>query len=392
MSAAQSSKQRISFTDIERQRLRIQHQSLTGQTPHTLALWFEGEFGRKISTSSVYDILSHKYSYLDNTKATDTRKNRAAQWPKLEDALFNWWQAVQPREPTGKELKNKSIELWQTIPACQGKETPSFSDGWLTKWRNRHGITQLKAPSAHACNILSIFAQNRGFDGMLPLSLPTFTGAFLAYPQPRENTAVDTAINEHSSPNPSLNCQEWYTRPKIEQTPSRKRNTPDGEDIDSILGSYNDNSQRLNRKCTQSNQVPRKPNSPLGQSFKQYQCLEAEVKSPCGVDASFIAFSPKLWDKIREFSSFCSTQTVEDAFMPAKTVLDIFEPILTAGKARYSPRTRDSVERSERWETCRMVKQESRTASRRAIGALRSSELFRVLRPRYEPEVVVLEE
>lgn len=144
-SAGQAPRQRISFTDIERQGLRKHHQKYPATSPPALTSWFELQFGRKISVSSVHDILSDKYAYLDNTKATGaTRKQRRPQWQDLEDALFRWWQEEQPRRVTGKELKDKANELWKLIPAYQREKAPSFSDGWLTNWRNRHGLAQAR--------------------------------------------------------------------------------------------------------------------------------------------------------------------------------------------------------------------------------------------------------
>jgi hypothetical protein len=147
MSADQALRQRISFIDIERQGLRAHHQKYPATSRPALASWFELQFGRRINVSSVHDILSNKYAYLDNAEATGaTRKQRGPQWRDLEDALFKWWQEEQPRRPTGKELKEKATELWWLIPACQGKNVPSFSDGWLTNWRTRHGLAQPRGP------------------------------------------------------------------------------------------------------------------------------------------------------------------------------------------------------------------------------------------------------
>jgi hypothetical protein len=143
MLTAQNPKKRIAFTDKDRQSLRLYHRSYPSLTPQQLASWFESEYGRKVSNSSVYDILSEKYAYLDNAEATDAvRKKKGPQWAEVEDALFKWWQDVQPRDVTGKELKNKANEIWQMLPNCQGKKPPSFSDGWLSNWRVRHGLAQ----------------------------------------------------------------------------------------------------------------------------------------------------------------------------------------------------------------------------------------------------------
>jgi len=143
MSTANKPKQRKSFTDKERQRLRLYHKSYPTLTPHQLALWFEKEFGRRVSNSSVYDILSAKYAYLDTTEATDAvRKKKGPQCPELEEELYRWWQEVQPRDVNGKELRMKASDIWHTLLSCHGDKVPSFSDGWLSNWRARYGLTQ----------------------------------------------------------------------------------------------------------------------------------------------------------------------------------------------------------------------------------------------------------
>jgi hypothetical protein len=150
MSSLPKPKQRISFTDVERQRLRGYDQDHPSLTRHQLASWFKTEFGRRVSNSSICDMLSDKYAYLDTAEASDTtRRNRGPQWVELEDSLFKWWQEVQPCDVSGKELRLKANEIWQTLPVCKGRKSPSFSDGWLTNWRIRRGVGQ-PARSANA--------------------------------------------------------------------------------------------------------------------------------------------------------------------------------------------------------------------------------------------------
>jgi hypothetical protein len=122
-------KQRIPITDIERQQLRKHEKEHPTLTQEGLISWFEQEFGRKISGSSISDTLSNKYSYLDNGEARDGGRKKGPQWPELEDALFQYWQDAQPRNVTGPELKMKATELWQAMSICQDKRVPSFSDG-----------------------------------------------------------------------------------------------------------------------------------------------------------------------------------------------------------------------------------------------------------------------
>jgi hypothetical protein len=136
-----SLKAKIPITDIQRQRLRVYHGNNPSLTLQGLISWFEREYGRTIPLSSVSSILSDKYAYLDNSHATDaTRKTRGPQCAELEEALFRYWQELQPCTVNGSELRSKAIELWKALYESKGKRMPSFSEGWLTKWRRRYGI------------------------------------------------------------------------------------------------------------------------------------------------------------------------------------------------------------------------------------------------------------
>jgi hypothetical protein len=130
MSTAPDPKKRKSFTDVERQRLRLYHYTYPGLPTPQLASWFESELGRKVSNSSVHDILSQKYAYLDSAEATySLRKKKGPQWAELEDALFKWWQEVRPREVTGRELKLKAEEIWKSLPESRGRRRRRFQMG-----------------------------------------------------------------------------------------------------------------------------------------------------------------------------------------------------------------------------------------------------------------------
>jgi hypothetical protein len=137
----EETKRRVPFTDIERQKLRMQHRNFPSLAQQGLIAWFEQEFGRQVSLSSVSEILSFKYSHLDNVNmAVTTRKKGGSQWAELEGALFRHWRDLQPRNITLAELRAKAIEIWEKMPTMQERKKPSFSDGWLVKWKTRHEI------------------------------------------------------------------------------------------------------------------------------------------------------------------------------------------------------------------------------------------------------------
>ena len=76
----------------------------------------------------------------------EVRKNRAAQWPDLEDALFEWQQRMMRKEATitGEILKEIAAIFWSKLPQYADEEQPKFSTGWLDGFKNRHQIRKYR--------------------------------------------------------------------------------------------------------------------------------------------------------------------------------------------------------------------------------------------------------
>ena len=76
----------------------------------------------------------------------EVRKNRAAQWPDLEDALFEWQQLMMRKEATitGEILKEIAAIFWSKLPQYADEEQPKFSTGWLDGFKNRHQIRKYR--------------------------------------------------------------------------------------------------------------------------------------------------------------------------------------------------------------------------------------------------------
>ena len=94
--------------------------------------WFEAEFGRKLSQSTVSESLDDRFQYLDaalpatsaatstsastsaSASAVDTAyRARGAAWPRLESILYEWQQRVQARSRLvlGDILAKKAREI-----------------------------------------------------------------------------------------------------------------------------------------------------------------------------------------------------------------------------------------------------------------------------------------
>jgi hypothetical protein len=191
----EETKRRVPFTDIERQKLRMQHKNFPSLAQQGLIAWFEQEFGRQISPSSVSEILSSKYSRLDDINITvTTRKKGGSQWAELEDALFKQWRELQPCSLTLEKLREKALEIWKKMPAMQESKKPSFSDGWLVKWKTRH-----KIPVGLSTHITPIHVgQNFKRRSDDALELEDINQAYIKHRQKRQRVQENPVVNGES--------------------------------------------------------------------------------------------------------------------------------------------------------------------------------------------------
>ena len=143
-------KTRTSYNDTQRQALRtyaFTHRATTGTLPShaNLSQWWASNYGSGLCQSVISTILSPKYAYLDTT-STPLRPGlarfRPCAWPQLEAALWEWQmhtEAQNGNAVSGQMLKSRAAELWGSMSVYAGKEVPSFSEGWLLGYRQRHG-------------------------------------------------------------------------------------------------------------------------------------------------------------------------------------------------------------------------------------------------------------
>ena len=375
MSTIENPKQRIAFTDIERQRLRLYQRNYPSLTPHQLASWFESEYGRKVSNSSVYDILSDKYAYLDNAEATNAvRKKKGPQWAELEGALFKWWQDVQPRDVTGRELKTKANELWQMLPACRGKKVPSFSDGWLSNWRTRHDLSQCKrsmevemgsseagkteeiqyapldsVPYSRQCvsspRILGLTISN--FDP--PFTLPIEYG-HMSLPYSAHQITVNSQF---------LSCSPSMTKHYLPITSSSQCRT-----------SF--------RKCQTRVDGRNKAKRVKLTTSRPSDAANFQDMIPCSKSTKAVTpVNITLWKGVQELHWKCNALKGRDLIMTGGVVAKFLEPILS------------SIECSNRWLILRGV---AAVNVKKVIGLFLASETFRVQLGINEPQHLILEE
>ena len=109
--------------------------------------WFQDKFNHIPSKSTISEILKgEKYAQLDGAELVRpaSKKERVAQWPDLEVALFDWQKRMEGKNAivTGELIRSVAKSLWQRLPQYQDKEMPGFSNGWLHSYKQRHGLRQ----------------------------------------------------------------------------------------------------------------------------------------------------------------------------------------------------------------------------------------------------------
>jgi hypothetical protein len=138
---------RQALTDEQRKAIR-KYYYITRRKAHdqrAVISWFERTYKLSLSQPQVSKILIKQYAYLDQLPETDNltqKKRRLCIWPELERALFTWQQAMQQRKAAlaGEHLKAKASDFWSQLAVYQGKPVPSFSSGWLERFKNHRKI------------------------------------------------------------------------------------------------------------------------------------------------------------------------------------------------------------------------------------------------------------
>lgn len=103
--------------------------------------WFQEAYNHTLSSGSILDILSPKYNHLDTGSLPhrDTKRQRRENWPKLENALFEWILRVEGQIPISAEIiRQKAQFFWANI--YPGQEMPTFSNGWLHNFQTRRSV------------------------------------------------------------------------------------------------------------------------------------------------------------------------------------------------------------------------------------------------------------
>ena len=139
---------RKSIPASQKASLRARKRLYPNTSQKELREWFKAEYNHTLSSGLISDILSSKYSHLDDDAPPprDLKRQRRENWPELENALYEWITRVEGQIPISAEIiQHKAEHFWAIIyPAM---EKPTFSNGWLhqfqswrsIRWYEQHG-------------------------------------------------------------------------------------------------------------------------------------------------------------------------------------------------------------------------------------------------------------
>jgi len=136
---------RTAISDRQRKALRTYYRSQTPRPRQRDCInWWREQFGGVIRQSSISEILSDRYSFLDEQiiPTDNSFRQRISEWPLLEEILSSWQARIEARGgvTSGDILTAKAREIWPQIPQYHHLPTPQFSAGWLQKFKRRYHI------------------------------------------------------------------------------------------------------------------------------------------------------------------------------------------------------------------------------------------------------------
>lgn len=152
---APAPRKRIQFTHQQKQEIRDYYYSHYQCSAKQLRTWFEDKYGLPLRPSTISTILRAS----DKTQvSSNTIRARLPKYPELERRLQEWVEAriaAAATDPTtgagaaglyftNEMLKTAAQELWKQLPEYARMDAPSFSEGWIEKFKRRTNMPRLR--------------------------------------------------------------------------------------------------------------------------------------------------------------------------------------------------------------------------------------------------------
>lgn len=135
------------MTDEARKALCEYKRENSSCTQKDLQLWLENKFHLKVSQGTISNTLKRSADYLAANyleKRKDIKRHKPAKYPDMEKVLYEWFLQYQDRvNMTGELILEKAKETMKILYPQQDQEH-TFSQGWLEKFKLRHGIKSFR--------------------------------------------------------------------------------------------------------------------------------------------------------------------------------------------------------------------------------------------------------
>lgn len=148
-------RKRIQFTHQQKQEIRDFYSSHYQCSAKQLRAWFEEKYGLPLRPSTISTILRAA----DKTQVSHNAiRARLPKYPELEKRLQQWVESEIASHGNGtsgegiyftnETLKTAAQELWKGLEEYKHMEPPSFSEGWIEKFKRRTNMPRLRRVSS----------------------------------------------------------------------------------------------------------------------------------------------------------------------------------------------------------------------------------------------------
>ena len=156
-SSSRPPRKRIQFTRQQKQEIRDFYNSHPQCTAKVLHQWFEDKHGLPLRPSTISTILR---SSDKSTGSNNVIRARLPKFPELENQLRQWVDQRMLRERdnvnfyiTNEMLKTAAQDIWKSlqennINKPDSGHLPSFSEGWIEKFKRRTNMPRLRRKSS----------------------------------------------------------------------------------------------------------------------------------------------------------------------------------------------------------------------------------------------------
>jgi hypothetical protein len=134
------------LSDVQQKALRDWVYSQSPRpTQKACIAWFQAHYNHRLSQSTVSDIRSQQYHYLDSECNPSSATHKGiSQWQDLEAILYKWHHILDYKGVyiNGDILIDKARQIWSSLPQYRDQPPPACSSGWLHRFKQRYNIKQ----------------------------------------------------------------------------------------------------------------------------------------------------------------------------------------------------------------------------------------------------------